>query len=453
MSQIGLIINQWSLPHRIFWVILATGLGAIATAFFVVSWMAVQIDTVTQEKSVVLIESALEAEKNRIGTITRDYGYWDAAYEWFAADDAEELYNNMGTIAADDGTFDGLYLVSADGTPQYAYAYGEKGSDTARYPRAVGDYLRHQVLNLPMFPHQSVDSFAIIDGQLTVFVASRLQLTQSDNVDPSSWPILIGVRTLDNDALSQMGGQLMLHNLALIGPDAPVPDGTSAAGLMGVFDAKIGQIIWENERPGATLMYRTAPFLLFIAGLVVVISYSVARIFARQTETYITEHNNARTDGLTGLLNRAGLDELANSPEVQSALKEGKLAVVYADLNNFKSLNDTYGHDAGDAALRITANRLHAAVRAKDRVARAGGDEFVCVLISNQPLQDASMIAERMHATTAPVMSINGRSHHVPAAIGYAVSRSDDDWDSLLARADKAMFSAKRKRQTSLKLA
>ena len=134
------------------------------------------------------------------------------------------------------------------------------------------------------------------------------------------------------------------------------------------------------------------------------------------------------------------------TPDIADALRDGALAVFYLDLNGFKLLNDTEGHDAGDLALRITADRLRQSVRASDHVARLGGDEFVCLIHDAKPRQAAGHVAKRIQELTDRPIQINGQTYEVRPSIGVALADGEMTWDTILTHADTAMYVAKENR-------
>jgi diguanylate cyclase (GGDEF)-like protein/PAS domain S-box-containing protein len=164
----------------------------------------------------------------------------------------------------------------------------------------------------------------------------------------------------------------------------------------------------------------------------------------------------ARTDPLTGLLNRrAFLDELARRIDRLEA--EGMPgALLFVDLDNFKVLNDLAGHDAGDEALRLTAQLLRAKTRPTDLVARLGGDEFA-VWLDGADEFSAAERAERLRAATPPALQgvTEGHSPPITMSIGIAARwpGHGEDVDTLLNRADQAMYAVKRSGRGTWRLA
>jgi diguanylate cyclase (GGDEF)-like protein/PAS domain S-box-containing protein len=155
----------------------------------------------------------------------------------------------------------------------------------------------------------------------------------------------------------------------------------------------------------------------------------------------------ALRDPLTGLANRRLLDELLDAELARTERSDVPLAVAYMDLDGLKQVNDTYGHDAGDAVLCETARRLVEIVRGADVVARLGGDEFVVVYEPRDPNSDR--LVERIDAAlAAPIDITGGTSVRCPASIGTADTRIVG-WSAgkLLAAADDAMYQVKRARR------
>jgi diguanylate cyclase (GGDEF)-like protein len=156
--------------------------------------------------------------------------------------------------------------------------------------------------------------------------------------------------------------------------------------------------------------------------------------------------HQALHDALTGLPNRVlFLERLASSVEA-AARRSIHSAVLFIDIDRFKSVNDIAGHAAGDQLLIGVARRLREALRPSDTVARLGGDEFVVLCENLYDVQnEAVAIAERICATVAEPFSVNGAEVFTTASIGIAFVRPGDDPHVLVARADSAMYMAKQR--------
>jgi diguanylate cyclase (GGDEF)-like protein len=146
----------------------------------------------------------------------------------------------------------------------------------------------------------------------------------------------------------------------------------------------------------------------------------------------------AATDGLTGLLNRRSLENKLRVVRAEEAI----FSVVMADLDHFKDLNDTHGHETGDSALRVFASTLRRSLRTQDLISRHGGEEFVVVL-PGCGATEAARIFEHVRAELAGAL----RSAALPlytVSYGIVGGTSSDDFADLLRRADSALFEAKR---------
>jgi diguanylate cyclase (GGDEF)-like protein len=152
----------------------------------------------------------------------------------------------------------------------------------------------------------------------------------------------------------------------------------------------------------------------------------------------------ATHDPLTGLLNRSALTAYIDSSQALVSRRAIPRAVLFIDLDNFKMVNDTGGHDSGDTVLVEAASRINNAMRNDDVVARIGGDEFVVFLEEVPGADSASRIAERILSALRRPFSSGGQSMYLSASIGIAVSASPDDTaNSLLRDADIALYRAK----------
>ena len=151
----------------------------------------------------------------------------------------------------------------------------------------------------------------------------------------------------------------------------------------------------------------------------------------------------AERDSLTGSFNRRTLDQLA-ARECKVAGNHKPLSVLFMDLDWFKRINDTHGHPCGDECLRKVAATLRAELRPQDVFGRYGGEEFL-VLLPGQDAASARLVGERLReAVEAAVVDWQGEALRFTISIGMAVLREGDDPGKLLARADKALYRAKR---------
>jgi diguanylate cyclase (GGDEF)-like protein len=154
----------------------------------------------------------------------------------------------------------------------------------------------------------------------------------------------------------------------------------------------------------------------------------------------------ANVDGLTGLFNRRWMNEFFKR-QITRALKDNKpLALLIADLDHFKKINDLHGHVVGDEVLFAVASLLSQLIRPSDLLARFGGEEFAMILTDTSP-NEAKLIAERMRSTleTTKIKIGNGSSHEIQVTLSLGVTSLmlGDEINNLLTRADHALYRAK----------
>ncbi len=156
----------------------------------------------------------------------------------------------------------------------------------------------------------------------------------------------------------------------------------------------------------------------------------------------------ANKDALTGLDNMRAFNSLVNTLVDEANRTDRTLAVVYLDLDDFKPINDRFGHDEGDAVLREIARRLQNCIRAQDFVARLGGDEFAIILTEPLATYSLEKWCERIRKTVEAPITRKGNIHHVGVSVGAKrYSRDIGDMETLIRGADEAMFRDKRNKQ------
>ncbi|NUP95952.1 MAG: GGDEF domain-containing protein [Planctomycetaceae bacterium] len=152
----------------------------------------------------------------------------------------------------------------------------------------------------------------------------------------------------------------------------------------------------------------------------------------------------AYRDELTGLPNRTSLLDRFSLELAHARRSRETLGVVYLDLDGFKNVNDTHGHEAGDEVLKVVARRLGSTLRAGDTVARLGGDEFVLLLPGVQGADEARRVGEKVVAALEVPIPFREAKFAISASVGVALfPRDGTEPETLMRRADKAMYRAK----------
>jgi diguanylate cyclase (GGDEF)-like protein/PAS domain S-box-containing protein len=171
---------------------------------------------------------------------------------------------------------------------------------------------------------------------------------------------------------------------------------------------------------------------------------STGKDITERMETQERLHHLAHHDVLTELPNRAMFNDRLEQALARASRHDSILAVLFLDLDRFKNINDTLGHDLGDMLLQELALRLHACLRDSDTVARLGGDEFTVLVEDITDAAECSTVAAKILNTLSEPFVLHGHELFVTASIGMSVYPDDgDDVRSLLKSADTAMYRAK----------
>ena len=173
---------------------------------------------------------------------------------------------------------------------------------------------------------------------------------------------------------------------------------------------------------------------------------AVARDITQRKRAEDRLHHLAFHDSLTGLPNRFLLRERVSQALLLARRHDHKVALLFIDLNRFKEINDTLGHQTGDRLLQVAAGRLRGTLREGDTVARLGGDEFVVCLSGLTTRKDATLIAAKIQEALREPFRIGSAEINISGSIGMSVYPADgQDIETLLQVADTAMYRAKKK--------
>ncbi|MDD2464866.1 MAG: EAL domain-containing protein [Desulfobulbus sp.] len=213
-----------------------------------------------------------------------------------------------------------------------------------------------------------------------------------------------------NKAMTMTPGTILIHR-----------DGREAA----IEDSVAPIHDWDGKMTGAVIVFHD-----------VTVAQSMALKMA-----HLAQH-----DFLTNLPNRILLNDRVEQAISRAKRQGTQLAVLFLDLDNFKNINDSFGHSIGDLLLQSVAERLCACVRGSDTVSRQGGDEFVILVTEDRYVENAALIADKILAAMAAPHCIGDHELHVTTSIGISVYPvNGKDSETLIKNADTAMYSAKEK--------
>ncbi|HSE37735.1 MAG TPA: bifunctional diguanylate cyclase/phosphodiesterase [Blastocatellia bacterium] len=253
--------------------------------------------------------------------------------------------------------------------------------------------------------------------------------------------LLVSVRFIDDPFISEIGRSLLLNDLKLT-PQAYPAKGVASEALVGDDDIPIGNLTWTTRRPGQVLLMIILPLVVIAILATGQFATSMFRRLRRASDMLTYE---AKHDALSGLPNRVEMVD-----KIESFLHRGnakgrcpRAIAAYIDIDRFKDVNDTLGHQAGDQLIKLVGQRLLARTRRDDFLSRFGGDEFAILSIP-VGLEGYWAIAERIAQAFASPFSINGQNIRVTASVGLALAPDNGvTADELMRHADVALYEAK----------
>ena len=257
----------------------------------------------------------------------------------------------------------------------------------------------------------------------------------------------IVTKVVRKDTLSLEGRVMMLD---VVETYVPVMQGSK---FMGAFELYLD--ITDARKYLRILMYQVYIVIIAISAalLLAVIAGAIkgSSTIKKQQELEKKLYEKSITDDLTGLLNRRGFFLMAEKQVQLSKRMGNKFAILYADMDNLKRINDTLGHKVGDQALVEMSSLLELIFRAADVIGRLGGDEFAILLSSSAEVDDESLITQRIEENLLEFNRKSGKSYDLSISVGIAKYDPDrgSSLDQLMAEADTLMYKEKQQRKKS----
>jgi diguanylate cyclase (GGDEF)-like protein len=441
-------------------VVLSLLLTAVTVLGFVL-WSTSDLDQRSLQREFQLAEHILEEQTGTLPHDQQSVVIWDDSVEHTLDFDFEWVNNNLGIWMYEYFGHNRTFVLDAGNRPIYAMSEGETADlalfreDEAIYSPMIAqlrEHIRQGALDAyiagetPDYPHV-VDVVSIADAPAVVSV-SPIATDSGDILQPrGTEPLHISVSFLDTISAAHLADDFLLSNarfsreVSNTVDDAVLPILSANGRIVGFFE-------WTPEYPGRVLLARTGPALAgAFAIAVVLVSLLLHRLWRSSSALEsgrLQAQHQANHDMLTGLANRARFDDmLGRTLMTRRTMYEG-VALLMLDLDRFKQVNDTLGHQSGDDLIRAVGQRLKALTGPNDTLARLGGDEFGIIHVAKGGLADHLALSQQIIDAVSKPFEIFGSEAFVGVSIGIVeIGESDADRREIARKADIALYEAK----------
>ncbi|QGU87848.1 EAL domain-containing protein [Erwinia sorbitola] len=426
-----------------------------SAGFFTLHWAGVRTNNDETALQQQIVETTLSQALGDMLKQQRSLTQWQPLADRLAQDkpDLQWLNENVGAWLSTMFDHQLIYLLDASGHPVYLWENGrnvpaEQFGHVAFPVRAFMQSLQQQH-SLKNGRHDIV-GFALIDDGPAIVALGQI----SGNAADSGQYSMLSIRRMDSGWLASLAQRSLLRDLHFTNTLSREADSgfyplTSFDGLA------IGSLQWQAERPGSRMLHAITPVMLLVSLVIILIcivmmrrlwvsamhlSDSLLQLGASEAQA----QHLAFHDVLTGLPNRALVEERMSQALVRIARQKDKVALLLLDLDRFKTINDTYGHQAGDELIVQVAHRLNGLVRHIDTVGRLGGDEFVIIQKEITSSRDASELCQRIINAMSQPFLLLGNETWVGVSIGVVLAPDDaTERMEMMRKADIALYEAK----------
>ncbi len=451
-------------------VIVAVAVTAGTAAGFVF-WSASKSDDRALQRQTRLVDHILQQEWTYISGAEQDATGWDEAVTAVRDRDLAWIDENLGQGIYETYSHNRIYVLDHALKPLYALRDGGKApADTFETDR--------QAVTSVLEPLRGIDGDAAIDRYNNGFADDGIPgatdlgmidgrpalisavpvLSWSDEYDvqPSEVAYHVSARFLDRALAKELMGQYLIDG-ARFDTVPAVDAGEAAFPLRNIAGQTVAWFKWLPDRPGTLLLAETAPAMaiaILMAGLVIfILMRSLRRSSAELEAERAKAEHQALHDPLTGLANRAMFQQRLTQALERLSPGADPVALLALDLDRFKQVNDTLGHEAGDELLRQVSGRIKALLSNNDTLARLGGDEFVILQSAIKTVNESSRLSEKIISRVSEPYKLAGTDVRIGVSIGVATARdSARDGLDLPARADFALYQAKEAGRNTFKL-
>jgi diguanylate cyclase (GGDEF)-like protein len=457
-----------------------TTLISVAIAFFgllllaIIAYAGWSSNQTAVDRERTLLDNAFNESILRVLNEQKSIAWWDDPVVKITDEeiDLEFTDANFGVFLTETYGQDEVYILNAKDQPLYAWAEAERRQPSAFEARhaALGpliDEIRtgdtSRLRARPDMFYETKNRYDVLIGVQVARWAGHIVsvdgrpavvagMTIVPNIDMSLLQgtpnLLLSITYIDEEFISQIGRSLLLPDLTLL---AAPSRGSAIISEPFITDdgVQAGYLSWTSRQPGQVLLTAILPLVALGVLLTGFLSRTMFRRLRRASEALAQREfearHEAKHDSLSGLPNRVHMVErIEKFLNSYIARRNGQRALAaYVDIDRFKDVNDTLGHEAGDELIKLVAHRLATRLRPNDFLARFGGDEFVLLCAPAGLEAGESLIGRITQAFEAP-FAVKGQTINVTASIGLAVAPENGSTaDELMRHADIALYEAK----------
>ncbi len=464
--------TNWRFSFKVLVPVVLAALVTICVSVAFMLWSAGKLNDRALERQTKVVSHLLERAKHTIATQQDAVTEWDEAVVALRDStniDRDWVADNLGYSIFSQFAHNRIYVLDRQLNPIYALREGgDAALDTYEADRsgiaAVAARLRglDGITAIAAYNNGFADvpketDVSLVDGKPALVSAVPIvSETDEHDVAPADTYLHVAVRFLDDGLATELMEQFLLEN-ARFSSEADLAQGEAVLPIFDKTGKPIAWFKWTPDRPGARILEETAPAMLAVLAFAgIVIFFLMVRLRKSYTELEAARaeaQHRALHDPLTGLANRTMFQERLT--QALAGLNRGgdPVALLALDLDRFKQVNDTLGHEAGDELLKQVSARLKVLLRDTDTLARLGGDEFVVLQDAIKAVGDAAALSERIIAKVSEPYRLAGTDVRIGVSIGVAVARdAAADGLDLPARADFALYQAKEAGRNTFRL-
>jgi diguanylate cyclase (GGDEF)-like protein len=467
-----------ALPQRVSTTRMGRLIWPISVVMLIVSLMLValtlysgrEMDRQAVESQRALVDNTLTSRLRRGLGELRSVAWWDDAVKYSSAQGFDQVWldREIGSYMNESYHHDRVAILDEHDRPVYSYgadngigSVGLKrdikaadailkqargGSDVS--PRVETTAKHGELYETAKFNGRrygrGFGAIVAIDGRPALALASLITPSFDTSLHPPRRRIVMTIIEITPEVLREIGREVLMPDLGF----ATASDSRGGAYELRTDGTSIhlATLRWSPKQPGTELVKRVLPYILgalLIAGLIMV--FLVLRIFASAARLARGEKEAqqlANHDALTGLPNRRMLRSEYERLSLDEEGRERQIAVVCLDLDHFKDINDTLGHQAGDALINAVAQRLSGAIEPEDVLARLGGDELA-ILRMCFSAECTERLARELEGCFSKPFEVIGHQIEANASIGLSVVSPTFAFDEAMREADIALYEAK----------